>query len=130
MPLLVSTRCYRHIGGAAQQSIDQDAKMEQVFQRADERKVLRRDGGRVEVRPLGGDQRLTPVRQNEDELQAGRHARLSVHLQGLPLEWVMWAGDSHSFGKVLTMGSVWWLPSNGSNSICASRPFSVPARTP
>jgi hypothetical protein len=107
MALLVSTRCYWHIGRTAQESIDEAAEAEQVFQRADERKVLRRDGGRVEVRPLGGDQRLTPVRQNEDELQAGRHARLSEHLQGLPLEWVMWAGDSHSLREVLMVGSVW-----------------------
>jgi len=28
MALLVSTRCYRHIGGAAQKSIDEAAKAE------------------------------------------------------------------------------------------------------
>jgi hypothetical protein len=36
MALLVTTRCYRHIGGAAQESIDQPTEVQQVVQRADE----------------------------------------------------------------------------------------------
>jgi hypothetical protein len=55
MALLVSTRCYRHIGGAAQKSIDQAAETDQVFRRAGEGRILRRGGGVVEIRPFGRD---------------------------------------------------------------------------
>jgi hypothetical protein len=55
MALLVSTRCYRHIGGAAQKSIDQAAETEQVFRRAGEGKVLGRVGAGVAVRPFRRD---------------------------------------------------------------------------
>jgi len=54
MALLVSTRCYRHIGGAAQKTIDQAAETEQVFLRAGEG-IRGRVGGGVEVRPFRGD---------------------------------------------------------------------------
>jgi hypothetical protein len=55
MALLVSIRCYRHIGGAAQKSIDQATETEQVFRRAGEGEILRRVGGGVEVRPFRRD---------------------------------------------------------------------------
>jgi hypothetical protein len=55
MALLVSTRCYRHIGGAAQESIDQAAETEQIFLRAGEGRILERVGGGVEVRPFRRD---------------------------------------------------------------------------
>jgi hypothetical protein len=55
MALLVSTRCYRYIGVAAQESIDQATEAEQVFRRAGEGKILRTVGGGVEVRPFRRD---------------------------------------------------------------------------
>jgi hypothetical protein len=68
--------------------------------------MLRRVGGGVEVRPFRGDERLTSVRQNQDELQAAAHARVSEHLQSPSVEWVMRTGDGHPFRKVLRVGSV------------------------
>jgi hypothetical protein len=38
MALLFCPRCYWHIGGAAQKSIDEAAKTEQVIERADQRR--------------------------------------------------------------------------------------------
>ena len=68
----------------------------------------------VEVSPFGGNQRLTSIRQNKNELQARRHAGLPKDLQGLSLEWMMRTRDCHAFGKVLMMGSVWWCSSTKS----------------
>jgi hypothetical protein len=118
MALLVCTRCYRYIGSAVQECIDETAKTLQVIQRADERRILRRARSSLEVRPIGGDQRLTSVRQNENELQAATHVRVAEHLEGLSFEWMMWASDGHSFREVLKVGSVWWFPSTTSRKIC------------
>jgi len=75
MALLACPRCYWHIGNTAQESIDEAAEMLKVFDRADEQRTLWA-GSRLEVGPLGGDQRLTAVRQYEHELQAGGHPGL------------------------------------------------------
>jgi hypothetical protein len=40
MALLVCTRCYWHIGSAAQECIDETAKTQQFIQRTDERRIL------------------------------------------------------------------------------------------
>ena len=73
-------------------------------------RILRRAGGGFEIRPISGDQRLASVWQNENELQAAAHVRVPEYLQRLSLEGMMRAGDGHSLGKVLMMGSVWWFP--------------------
>ena len=111
MALLACPRYYWQVGGAAQESIDKAAKTQQVIQRADERRILWCAGGSLEVGPIGGDQRLASVRQNENELQAAGHAGLPEDLQRLSLEWVMRTRDGHAFGEVLMMGSVSWCPS-------------------
>src|SRR5258706_8949266 len=76
MALLTCPRYYRQVGGAAQESVDQAAKTQQVIERADERNRLWRAGDGLVVRPVGGDQRFTAVWQNKNELQAIRHAGL------------------------------------------------------
>jgi len=81
MALLACPRSYRQVGGAAQQSIGKTAETEEVIQRSDKRGVPRWAGRIVEVGPFGWDQRLAAVRQNENELQASRHAGLSEDLQ-------------------------------------------------
>jgi hypothetical protein len=118
MTLLVCTRCYSDIGGAAQESINEAAQAKQVLQRADELRVMWGAGGGIEVRPFGGDQRLTSVGQNENELQAAAHVRVTEYLQRLSFEGVMRAGDDHSVREVLTVGSVWWFPSTRSTTNC------------
>src|SRR5437773_2806637 len=81
MALLACSRSYWQAGGAAQESIGEVAKPQQVVERADELRNLRCAGGILIVGPVGGDQRLTAVRQNEHELQAGRHAYEAKDLQ-------------------------------------------------
>ena len=66
------------------------------------------------VRPFGGNQRLTSIRQNENELQAAAHVSVAEDLQRLSFERMMPADDGHSLGEVLTVGSVWRFPSTGS----------------
>jgi len=40
MALLVCTRCYWHIGSAAQECIDETTKTQQVIQRTDQWRIL------------------------------------------------------------------------------------------
>src|SRR5205807_9818409 len=49
MILLGCSRCYRHIGSTAQESIDQTAKAEQIIERADEQRSLWRAGDSLEI---------------------------------------------------------------------------------
>jgi hypothetical protein len=118
MALLACPRYYWQLGGAAQESIDEAAKTQQVIQRADEHRSLWRAGGSLEICPVGGDERLTAVWQNNNELQTTRHAGLTEDLQRLSVEWVMRTRDGHAFGEVLMMGSVWWFPSITFRKIC------------
>lgn len=99
---------------AAQQSIGQVAKTQEVLKRTNELRNLRCAGGILKVGPLSGDQRLTAVGQNEHELQAVWHAGLPKNLQRLSFEWVMKTRDDDAFRKVLMMGSVSWFPSTTS----------------
>jgi len=62
MALLVTTRCYRHIGGAPLESIDEATEAQQVIQRTGELWILWRVFSDTEVGPLSGNQRLTAVR--------------------------------------------------------------------
>jgi hypothetical protein len=106
MALLACPRSYWQLRGAAQKDINEVAKTQQVIQRTDEHRSLCRAGDCLEVCPVGGDQRFTAVWQDENELQAARHAGLPKDLQRSSLEGVMRTRDSHAFGEVLMMGSV------------------------
>ena len=110
MALLACLRSYWQVGGAAQESIGKTAKTEQVIERANEKRSLWRAGGSLEIRPVGGDQRLTAVWQDKHELQAGGHAGLPQDLQRLSVEGVVRTRDGDAFGEVLMMGSVSWCP--------------------
>ena len=118
MALLACPRSYWQVGGPAQESIGQAAKAQEVIQRADQLRILRRAGRTVEIGPLGGDQRLAAVRQDEHELQAGRHACLSEDVQALSLEGMMRTRDGDAFGKLVMMGSVSWCPSITCSILC------------
>jgi hypothetical protein len=110
MALLACPGYYRQVGSALEEGIRQAAKTQQVIQRANKLRLLWRAGNSFDVCPIGGDQRLTSVRQYGQELQATGHACLPEHFKRLPLEWVVRTGDSHSLRKVLMVGSVWWFP--------------------
>jgi len=111
MVLLACSGYYRQVGQAIEECIGQAAKTKQVIQRADEASLRRYGGISVDVRPIGGDQRLTAVRQNENELQAAAHTRVPEYLQRLSLKWVARAGNGHPLWKLLRVGSLWWFPS-------------------
>jgi hypothetical protein len=111
MALLACPRYYWRLGREAQKSIDEIAKTQEVIQRADEHRSLWRAGGRLEICPIGRNQRFTTVWQYKHELQAGGHAGLPQNLQRLSMKWVMRTRDSHTFGELLMMGSVSWRPS-------------------
>jgi len=120
MALLARPRCYWRFGAAAQESIDEVAEAQQILQGADQLRNLRCAAGIPKIGPIGGDQRLTAVRQKEHQLQAGWHAHLSKDLQSSSFEWVMWTRDGDAFGKVLRMGSVSWFPSTRFHMTCFS----------
>jgi hypothetical protein len=113
------------MGSAAQESIDEAAEAKQVLQRPDDLRALWRACDSFEVRPFRRDQRLTPVRKNENEQQATAHVRVPEDLQRLSFERMTRAGDGHSLREVPTVGSVWWLPSticrtNGCRSLSST----------
>ena len=89
-----------------QESIGKIAKPQQVLAGADELRTLRCASRTLKVGPVSRDQRLSAIRQNKHELQAGRHAHFSKDLQRLSFEWVMRTRDDDAFRKVLMMGSV------------------------
>ena len=99
MALLACSRSYWQAGGAAQESIGEVAKPQQVVERADELRNVRCAGRILAVSPVDGDQRLAAVGQNENELQAGRHVHLAEDLQRESFEWVMSARDRDTFWK-------------------------------
>jgi len=117
MALLACSRSYWQADSATQESIGEIAKPQEFVERADELRGLCFAGGILRVRPGSRDQRLTAVRQNEYELQAGWHAHLSEDLQRLALERVMWTRDDDAFGEVLMVGSVSCCPSTISITI-------------
>ena len=84
--------------------------MKQVFRTAEQERS-RDDGAGLEVCPLGGNQGLASVRQNQHELQVALAVRVPEDLQGSALKGVMRTDDGHLLGKVLTVGSVWRCPS-------------------
>jgi hypothetical protein len=80
MALLARFRSYWQ--RAAQQSIGKTAQTQKVIWRADQLRIPRCWVGRnLAVSPVDGDQRLASIRENENELQAGRHTHLAEDLQ-------------------------------------------------
>src|ERR1700685_2510441 len=99
MALLACPRSYWQVGGAAPEGIGKAAKPQEVIQRADKLRRLLCAGRIVKVGPLGGDQRLAAVRQNENKLQTLGHACLSEDLQRLSFERVMETSDGYPVGQ-------------------------------
>jgi hypothetical protein len=113
MALLACSRSYWQ-GGAAQESISEVAKSQEVRERADQLRRVSCAGGFLKIRPVSRDPRLTAVGQKEHEVQAGAHAHLSQDLQTLACEGMVRTRDRDAFGEVLMMGSVSYAPSTKS----------------
>ena len=129
MALLVFRRYHGRTGNAAEESIDETAELKQVVQRAGQFRTRWSGCGRIKIGPCGRDQRLAPIRQNENELQVTTHVRVPEDLQRLSLERVMRTGDRYSLREVLTVGSVWWFPSIKSDTIGWSSSLSIGSQT-
>ena len=114
MALLACSRSYWQAREAAQESVGKIAEPQEVLERADQLRNLGGADGFPKIGPVGGDPRLTAVRQKEHELQAGGHAHLSEDLQRLPFEGMMRTRDRYAFGEVPMMGSVSYAPSTTS----------------
>jgi hypothetical protein len=111
MALLVCPRNDSGIDSADEESIDEAAKLKQVFGRPHQRRPLARDRERLKVGPLGRQERLASVRQNQHEVQAALTVRVAEDSQRLAYKGVMGASDGNPLREVLTVGSVWRCPS-------------------
>jgi hypothetical protein len=85
--------------------------MKQVVRRADQLRSMGKSSGELEVGPLGRNQGLASVWQNQHELQVALAVRVSEDLQGSALKGVMRTDDGHPLREVLRVGSVWRCPS-------------------
>lgn len=65
----------------------------------------------MEIRPVSGNQRATPIRQDEKEQETALTMCVAMDVKSFTVERVMWASDGHLRGKVAEVGSVWWFPS-------------------
>lgn len=106
------------MGSAAEESIDEVAETKQVFRGANKLRIRGRDGARLEVRPFSGNQGLTSVRQNQDEMQAAVPVGVSQDIEGSAVKRVIGARDCYPLGKVPGVGSVWQFPSTASRTKC------------
>src|SRR5215831_18533961 len=104
----VLTDCWSE---AAEESIYHGSCMKQVWERAECgcrcRGELRRHG---QICPIGRDQRLTAIGQDQNEMQSTLAMRPLHNVQGSALERMASTDNGDLLGKVLMMGSVSWLP--------------------
>jgi len=111
MALPVCPRYRSGLDDATEESIDEAAKLKQVLRDAQQGGTREGNGAGLEVGPLGGNQGLASIRQNQEELQVALAVRALQYLQSVALKCVARADDSHPLRKVLTVGSVWRCPS-------------------
>ena len=69
-------------------------------------KSLSRPSYRDKIRPVSGDQRLTAIGQDQDEIHSPFATHRSKKLKRPSLKRMTRADDRDSLGKVLMMGSV------------------------
>jgi hypothetical protein len=97
--------------------------VKQVFERAEGRRRECREGlcRRGQIGPIGRNQRLTAVRQDEHEQPSPFAAQGPQKVQRLAFERMARTNDGDLLRKVLMMGIVSWFPSTRSpTSGCAS----------
>jgi hypothetical protein len=87
--------------------------MKQVIRRADQLRSRGKSCGELEVGPIGWDQRLASIWQNQHEMQSALAVHVSENFQGLAFKRVVRTSDGHPLREVLRVGSVWRCPSIG-----------------
>ena len=90
--------------GSVLQSIYEGDEPKQVLRQADGLISNRRDRRRDAIRPRGGEQRLAPIRQDENKLQLSMPMRALQDLQRLSDERMMRAGDRDAIRSVPEVG--------------------------
>ncbi len=82
--------------------------MQQVFQRAEGCRGWRTDGlcGRGQVGPIGRNQRLTAIGQDQDEKEPTFPMHRAENIERSAFEWMTHADNSDLLGEVLMMSSV------------------------
>jgi hypothetical protein len=87
--------------------------VKQVFERAEGRRRECREGlcRRGQIGPIGRNQRLTAVRQDEHEQPSTFAVQRPQKVERLAFERMARTDDGDLFREVLMMGSVSWFPS-------------------
>src|SRR5215831_20185924 len=97
---------------AAEESIYHGPCMKQVLERAE--CCCGRGRGELcrqyQIGPIGRDQRLTAIGQDQNKMQSTLTMRPLHNVQGSALERMASTDNGDLLGKVLMMGSVSWLP--------------------
>jgi hypothetical protein len=107
MALLFRNGWRRRWGAALQKSIRQRAELKQILERTDEAGILRlRRNGLREISPLGRDQRLTSVWQNQDKAKIALHDSVPKDFQTYSFERMMLASDCDTLRVVPKVGSL------------------------
>jgi len=108
MPLLAGCGCE-----AVEESIDDRSCVKQMLKRAEGGR--RRCGERVcrrdEIGPIGRNQRLTAVRQDQNKQPPTFPMHRPEHVERLTFERMSSTDDDDLLGEVLMTGSVSWVPS-------------------
>jgi len=98
---------------AAKESIHDGAGVKQVFERAEGCRRRCRGGlGRGgQIGPIGGDQRFTAIRQDQNEMQSAMTMDIPKNSERLAFERMAGTDNGDSRGEVVMMGSVSYVPS-------------------
>jgi hypothetical protein len=102
----------------AEESVDQGSRVEQVGERAEERRsgrwLANRHGSPSrQIGPVGGDQRARAVRQDQDQLQPTPSLEPAENFEHLAFKRMMGPNDRDP-SRHLDVGSVSCLPSTRS----------------
>jgi hypothetical protein len=113
---LLLNRLAGHDREAVEESVGDGTCVKQVLYGAQRgfglhRESLSRLSHTEQICPVRGDQRLTAIRQNQDEIRLPLAMRRPKNLKRFSLKGMASADDRDSLRKVLMMGSVSWFPS-------------------
>jgi hypothetical protein len=97
---------------AAKESIHDGAGVKQVFERAEgcHRRCGEGLGRRGQIGPIGGDQRFTAIRQNQNQMQSAMPMDVPKNSERLAFERMAGTDNGDSLEEVVMMGSVSYVP--------------------
>jgi hypothetical protein len=97
----------------AKESIHDGAGVKQVFERAEgcRRRCGEGLGRGGQIGPIGGDQRFTAIRQDQNQMQSAMPMDVPKNSERLAFERMAGTDNGDSLGEVVMMGSVSYVPS-------------------